>query len=275
MHAITKLRVAVSFALALAALAATPELARAENPFGTWAVVVVAGDARAQSGGQSEAFDNARRDIVWNLVGLGFNPANIRQFSAQANRFGHEGVGWSEGNAIHSSLQELSRQAYGGCLIYFTSHGSEQGIVVGNYTLSPQNMAQIVNNSCGDRLTVIVMSACHSGVFVPALSSANRMVMTASRADRSSFGCGEGDRYPYFDACFLEEVIGARNFATLGLAMQQCVARKEYETGSSPPSEPQVVIGEGIGRVLPTYAFAHGIGACGVTTREPADTGGC
>jgi hypothetical protein len=270
-----QLRLTFIFALALAALGAVPQPARADNPFGGWAVVVVAGDARAQTGGQSEAFDNARRDIAWNLVALGFNPANIRQFSAQPNRYAHEGVGWAQGNGIYAALQQLTRQADGGCLIYFTSHGTEQGIIVGDSTLSPQNVAQIVNDNCGARPTVIVMSACHSGVFVPALSATNRMVLTASRADRSSFGCGEGDRYPYFDACFLEEVIAARNFAGLGFAMQQCVARKEAETGSSPPSEPQVATGDGISRTLQTSAFAHGVGACGVTTSDPSDTGGC
>ena len=30
------------------------------------------------------------------------------------------------------------------------------------------------------------------------------MVLTAARPDRTSFGCGEADKYPYFDDCFLQ-----------------------------------------------------------------------
>ena len=37
--------------------------ARAAGPFADWAAVVVAGDFHAHSGADSEAFDNARRDV--------------------------------------------------------------------------------------------------------------------------------------------------------------------------------------------------------------------
>ena len=49
---------------ALLAFASTPAPARAATPFSDWAAVVIAGDWHANSGGPTEAFDNARRDIA-------------------------------------------------------------------------------------------------------------------------------------------------------------------------------------------------------------------
>jgi hypothetical protein len=103
----------------------------------------------------------------------------------------------------------------------------------------------------------VVISACFSGVFVPALASANRMVLTAARPDRSSFGCGESDKYPYFDECFLSSIPQASTFPGLGLAVQRCVATRELKEGMKPPSEPQLFIGGALKPLLPLYLLAN------------------
>jgi hypothetical protein len=105
---------------------------------------------------------------------------------------------------------------------------------------------------------VVVISACFSGVFVPALAGANRMVLTAARPDRSSFGCGEADKYPYFDECFLSSISDAKTFPALGAAVQTCVATREVKEGMKPPSEPQLFIGGALRPLLPFYALASG-----------------
>ena len=66
---------------------------------------------------------------------------------------------------------------------------------------------------------IVVISACFSGVFVPALAGDQRMILTAARPDRTSFGCGESDKYPYFDDCFLSSAPQARDFLDLGAAV--------------------------------------------------------
>ena len=112
----------------------------------------------------------------------------------------------------HGTAHRVSARE--GCLIYFTSHGTPDGAVVGERLLTPVGAARMIGDACGERPTVVVMSACFSGVFVPALAGPNRMVLTAARPDRSSFGCGETDRYPYFDACLLESMPNARDSET-------------------------------------------------------------
>jgi len=72
------------------------------------------------------------------------------------------------------------------------------------------------------------------------------MVITAARPDRSSFGCSSEDKYPFFDACFLESVGKARNFPALAPAIQGCVTRREREMQLAPASEPQVSIDGGL-----------------------------
>jgi hypothetical protein len=53
-------------------LAAAP--VRADTPsFANWAAVVVAGDWHAHSGGPTQAFDNARRDVSATLLDFGFS----------------------------------------------------------------------------------------------------------------------------------------------------------------------------------------------------------
>jgi hypothetical protein len=83
------------------------------------------------------------------------------------------------------------------------------------------------------------------------------MILTASRPDRTSFGCGEDDKYPYFDDCFLSSAPTARDFAALGRAVQACVAQKERDTGAEPASEPQLWIGPGLRPILPLWAFVR------------------
>jgi len=120
----------------------------------------------------------------------------------------------------------------------------------------PLGDMRLVDDACGERRAVIVVAACFSGVFVPPLSGRNRMVLTAARPDRASFGCGEEDRYTFFDTCMLQQLPLAKNFAVLGPAVQACVAKREQDLGAEPPSEPQLWIGPAIGPDLPLLAFS-------------------
>jgi hypothetical protein len=237
--------------LLLALLMATAP-ARAAG-FGDWAAIVVAGDWHAHDGSASEAFDNARRDVSFALQRIGFNAANIQQFSVRPERYPSQQPMRSDPQTISNALWDLSNRTSGGCLIYFSSHGSGDGVVVGEKVYAPDALADVVSNSCGDRPTIVIISACFSGVFVPALSGPNRFVLTAARPDRSSFGCGSDNKYPYFDTCFLQSMPATHDFPDLAIAVKQCVANLEKKTGMSPPSQPQVSIGANVVAELPKW----------------------
>ena len=212
--------------------------------FKDWAVVVVSGDdhaAHAQT--HTEAFDNARHDIVRLLEQRGFAAQNIAEFSVQAAR---EHVPATEPSAILDRLGALAAHAPGGCLFYVSSHGAPGRIVMGESEITPRQLAAGLKAACGERPTIVVLSACFSGSFVPALKGANRFVLTAARKDRSSFGCGESDRYPYFDACIIEALPNAPDFASVADRARTCVAEREDEEGLRPRSEPQLSIGKDV-----------------------------
>ena len=226
------------------------------NGFQSWSAIVVAGDFRAHSGAPSEVFDNGRRDITKALVNLGFVPSHIKQFSVRPEQDMETAPLRSDIETIDTEFRKLARQSSGGCFLYFTSHGAPQGILIGNNIVAPNVIAQMVNDACADRMTVVVVSACYSGVFVPALRTENRMILTAARPDRTSFGCGEANVYTFFDQCFLESVPQSRDFPMLAGKVQECVAQREIAEMATPPSEPQVSIGFNISQSLSAYSFA-------------------
>lgn len=255
---IRRLTLVLGFALAWASLACSGP-AWAGSPFGNWAAVVVAGDWHAHSGGPSEAFDNARRDVSRDLVQMGFETAHLRQFSVRPDRYPDTHPLKTEPRAIYDALVDLTTpKATDGCLIYFSSHGAPTGVVMDQNILPPGVLGEMLDRTCGVRPTVVIISACFSGVFVPELASPNRMVLTAARPDRTSFGCGEADKYPYFDDCFLQTAPQAHDFPGLARGVQACVAAREVKEGMKPPSEPQLFIGAQLRPMLPLYAFQTG-----------------
>lgn len=210
--------------------------------FSNWAVLLVAGDYRAHSGAPSKVFDNGRHDLAKAFANIGFKNTNMVQFSVDYD----DGTEHSSVPEIAAALQSVAARANQGCLIYFTSHGTPNGIIVGDSVLTPAQMHDIVNSACGTRPSVVVMSSCFSGQFVPALASDNRVIMTAARPDRTSFGCGEMDHYTFFDDCFLRAMPMASDFPGLGNLVQQCVALREQQMKATPPSEPQLSVGPGV-----------------------------
>jgi len=246
---------------AAACFAATVPAAAQAAGYGNWAAVVVAGDNRAHDGGHSEAFDNARRDVSNELERLGFSAGNLDQFSIEPERHPETHPEEATAQNIANGLWDLSNRTSGGCLLYFSSHGSPQGLILGETVLQPDALATMTENACGDRPTVVIVSACYSGVFVPAMAAPNRLVITAARSDRTSFGCGQDDRYPYFDTCVLQQMPAAGSFPRLAGTVRKCVARREQQTGMRPPSDPQVAIGAEVAPELPTWGDAGPQGA--------------
>ncbi len=225
----------------------------AQSPYAHWAAVVVAGDDQAAHTDQrTKAFDNARRDITTALERRGFSAANLAQFSADPAQT-DANVQLSRPRAIARALGNLAARAADGCLVYITSHGDPDGVAIGETVVSPNALARLIERACPNRPVVAVISACFSGVFVPALRGPDRLVVTAARSDRSSFGCGESDRYPYFDACVLRSLDGASGFLDLGPRARECVARREREERVGPPSEPQISAGDLVRRRLAPF----------------------
>ena len=225
--------------------------------FRGWASFIVAGDWTGGRGETIEAFDNARRDLALAFERAGFEPELMADFTLNPER--PDAV--TPGEAIQG-FETVAARGTAGCLIYITSHGSPaRGTQPGNIVFGPQNhlepaqMRAILDRTCGARPTVIVISACFSGGFIPALAEPNRIIITAARLDRSSFGCGAGITYPYFDDCILQSLETATDFIAMAHRARGCVAARERAERLTPPSEPQVVIGATMQLLAPTLRF--------------------
>jgi hypothetical protein len=111
---------------------------------------------------------------------------------------------------LSRSVQALSERTGAEDLvfIYLSSHGtSEHELVLDQPRLQladlPASELAAVLAPLKNRDKVVVISACYSGGFIPALKDDKTVIMTASRADRVSFGCSEEADFTYFgDALF-------------------------------------------------------------------------
>lgn len=238
---------AMAFALPCAAQTAAAPASR----FAGWASVIVAGDWRGH-GQPIQAFDNARRDLVAGFLKAGFSRADMYDATLRPDV-----PSPTTARAAVDAITATTERATRGCLIYFTSHGAPEGMVFGpDRQINPTMMAQLVRNWCPDRPTVLVVSACFSGIFVDGLAAPNRMIITAARRDRTSFGCGADETYPWFDGCIIETLPTASDFIALANATRACVKRREDAENLTPGSEPQVSIGSTMQLLLPTLRFA-------------------
>ncbi|HEY2052021.1 MAG TPA: C13 family peptidase [Caulobacteraceae bacterium] len=223
--------------------------AAADDPFADWAVVVVSGDDRAAHADlPTAAFDNARRDVVTALERKGFLASNLAQVSVHEAADQANPDRPSELDLISRRLTAKATQAQAGCLVYITSHGSPDGVLLGDRLASPATFRSLVTRACPHRPTAVILSACFSGVFIPALTAAlgpEGFVFTAARSDRSSFGCSENDRYPFFDGCIIQDLPQAIDFVDLSDRVRKCVRLREDEEGMRPRSLPQVYVGDG------------------------------
>ncbi len=205
--------------------------AAAGGPVKSWRAVLVAGD------NSSPAFDNGIGSLRDRLAAAGVR--DIRMLSASA------------GDASVTNLMAAVGHGKTGsaCLVYLTSHGAEEGFFLrtGRCLMGSAALEQALTEGCGAAPTVVVVSACHSGAFLTdAMRQPNRIILTASAADRTSFGCGADNDYTYYDACFLQQFDTARTWQQIGNETRSCVENLERQLKVPTSSKPQMFIGAAV-----------------------------
>lgn len=99
----------------------------------------------------------------------------------------------------------------------------------------------------GNRTTVLVLSACFSGSFIPALRADNRVILAAARPDRTSFGCQAGAQHTVFGAAFLDALATPQtSLRDVVRHVRGIVAARERDLAVSPPSDPQIFVGAAV-----------------------------
>lgn len=237
--------------IALASQAGAQTTRTSSSRFEGWTSAIIAADWRDGRGRPIAAFDNARRDLVKGFLAAGLPRATMVDYSLRPDAHNP-----ATARSVIDGLNGAAARGSAGCLLYFTSHGTPTAMVFGDATpMTPDMMVNIVRRACGTRPTVVIVSACYSGIFVNALSAPNRMVLTAASRERTSFGCGADETWPWFDGCVIEALPTATDFLALAASARACVARKEQEHGVDPASEPQLFVGSEMQLRLPTLRF--------------------
>ena len=153
-------------------------------------------------------------------------------------------------------------------ILYATSHGqADVGLVYrdgeeGYGLVSPKRLAKIVNELGIDR-RMLLISACFSGVFVPALKNDSSVIITAASDARTSFGCAATNDWTYFgDALINTALRKSQSFDRAVSDALDLINGWESERGL-PGSEPQIFVGDkaaawlgAIEKRIPTVATA-------------------
>lgn len=167
----------------------------------------------------------------------------------------HPLASWTNLEAVLTGLKKVMDPQQDILLLYLTSHGDEDHSLL--VTMDPLPLDQVDAKDLAGILQrhpmtwkVVVVNACYSGGFIPPLRGPGTLVMTAARADRSSFGCGADSDITYFGKAWLAHALNRSD--DLIAAFKQ--ARQEIHQwelqDDLPPSEPQIDIGKGIAEQL-------------------------
>lgn len=240
-------RLFAAFGAALILVLATrPGAADAEH----WQAVLVAGDTA------QPVFDNAIRAIGTWLREQGVPETDIHRLSASAGQRDPKGDPRVEPATLRRVLDRiasLQSRPDDRCFIFITSHGGEgRGIYLSHddEMLRPTALARALSQGCAGVPTVVIVSGCYSGSFARApMTAPNRVILTAARADRSSFGCAADQTYTDYDACLLATLAHAANWQAVFAETKACVGRREHQLGET-PSLPQAWFGAAM-RSLP------------------------
>ena len=251
----SRFRCALALAVALALLFVVDERSFAAGP-----------RPQADIAGQSELVDRALSEVTPSSDGVrhlyfvgfaGYGAAAVFKREVVAvrelfnERFGTKGrslalinhtstlndVPLASPQNLERVLQHLGRvmdKARDTLFLFLTSHGERALLAVEMpgvrlAHLTPAMLKSMLDRS-GIKNSVIVVSACHSGSFIPALASPTRLVIAAARADRTSFGCDDKREWTYFgDAYFNKALREETSFKRAFERARQLVQQWEIE----------------------------------------------
>ena len=140
-------------------------------------------------------------------------------------------------------------------VLYTTSHGSPHNGLnfrdpkLGEAVITPPQLAAMLDHS-GAKNRLIVLQACFSGQFVPALQGPRTVVATAASSMKSSFGCAAGNDWTFFGYAFVNQALRQpdtfeRQFRRAWVTILGWEQKAGYD-----PSSPQISVGSETARWL-------------------------
>ena len=145
-------------------------------------------------------------------------------------------------------------------LLFLTSHGTpsaklsvyQRGWALED--LSASALAQGLREA-GIKWRVIIISACYSGSFIDPLKDEQTLIVTASRADRKSFGCRDNRDLTYYGEALFRDALPRSSSLLDAVTRAAAVVTAREQTEDFLPSEPQTFVGEKMRAKLAELAF--------------------
>lgn len=108
--------------------------------------------------------------------------------------------------------------------------------------LNPTILSRMIADS-GIKWKVIVVSSCYSGGFVEPLKDDNTLIITASDAGNTSFGCESNSNITWFGQAFFDQALRATRSFSAAFALSQTAVLEREKSGGFTPSNPQMYLG--------------------------------
>lgn len=226
--------------LAKAAATLPPKRARGPKVF---TVSIAAGGSQAIFGREAEAM----RELFARRLGKGAPGLLL------SNGVVHHGkVPLANQDNVSATLTAIGERfdpARDLLVIYLTAHGGPDASLqtdlpdaFGLKSISAPFLAESLDKA-GIGRRIVIVSACFSGTWVGPLTTPDTIVLTASSATRTSFGCDDRRQYTVFGAALLEgELSKGASWRAAFDRLQLDIGEQESKLGI-PPSLPMAAVG--------------------------------
>jgi Peptidase C13 family len=166
-----------------------------------------------------------------------------------------ETIAWATPDNLKKALDHIGTlidPAEDMVFIHFASHGGSDGKLAANFwpvqidALTAPAIRTMLDDA-NIPLRVISVSACYSGSWIEPLRTQGTLIMTASDADHTSYGCGSKSDLTFFTrAVFSEQLsLHTRSFEAALNAARPIIEAREKEAGKKDGfSNPQLFVGD-------------------------------
>lgn len=150
--------------------------------------------------------------------------------------------------AALARIGELMNKDEDVLVLYLTAHGHwatgvafrDQDRATGN--IAPARLVAMLADA-GIKNRLVIVSACYSGIFIPALQNESTVTMTAASSEKPSFGCRAENDWTFFGDALINNAMREPTPAGDAFAAARLLI-SQWETAERlDPSNPQIDIG--------------------------------
>ena len=108
--------------------------------------------------------------------------------------------------------------------------------------IAPTRLAGLLNEA-GIKNRLVILSACYSGIFVPALQNDSTIILTAASAQKPSFGCRAENDWTFFGDALINQALRQPIPLPDAFAQARSLITKWEVASRLDPSNPQIDLG--------------------------------